>query len=223
MSLKILVNNVRIPIIGIEWAGSKVDPVNDAKRYGEIVAAGGVFLPATNPTVAAAALLAAKVRERAGDPEEAQSIMVGASIASAAAGLPVALVLAISFADYAALATGVKSFDYNLGAALPAGALLASPPILSPWVGFDDATHAAVTAAIGTTVGGHDVGGTALDVDVTNATGFPGVYAGSGAAYVGFPLSTQLHLRVASTVDLKTLTAGSMTFTVTYYVPQATT
>lgn len=116
----------------------------------------------------------------------------------------------IGFADFAALLAGVKTFDVNLGAALPANARLLAPPSLRTWTGFDDAAHGTYVAKVGTSVGGNEI---ATDQSVAaGQAGFPKIMSAGAAGFAGMVESAaQVHVRITSSVDLNTATAGAVT------------
>lgn len=98
MAQAFLINTVR-GTFGILYAGTEVDDAS--AQAAAVISAGGQLIPATNATVAAAALRAQSLRRRGGSPEEAAQIMnsaldaaqEGAELASFANGVDVATTL----------------------------------------------------------------------------------------------------------------------------------
>lgn len=138
--------------------------------------------------------------------------------AQTAARTPRLLEVVSTHADFAALAPGVKTHAYLLGGVLPAGAVILILPTIPAWVGFDDPTHAEVDAAVGTTIGGHQLSGSPFAVDVTNGGGYPGKFYSAGGGFLGQRIGgVQLYVTVSSAIDLRTITAGTMTFSLAYF------
>lgn len=124
----------------------------------------------------------------------------------------------IAYTDFAALAGGVKTKDYDVGAALPAAAILVGPPRLSGLTEFDDATHGTFAVTVGTSAGGTQIG-TSESV-AAGVSGFPKLMtAGANGFATADAASAQLSARITSSVDLNTATAGAVTITVYYVVP----
>jgi hypothetical protein len=212
MSTKVLLNNVNT-VTGPVYAGT---PLSDAALIAAVQAQGGVLVdPSINPNVVTAAALVQTFRATGrGTPELWEGMML-AALSAVGSGISslYEYSVASSFHDFAALGTGVKTFDYLLGPVTPYAARFNSAPYVDTWTGFDDPTHAVVNAKIGTTVGGNDIAAN-FPVDVTSATGIPGPFVNIPVVGAGSALAAgaQLHVRISSTVDLKTLTVGAATF-----------
>lgn len=119
-------------------------------------------------------------------------------------------------ADLAGLGGGVKTFDKNVGTALPAGARILSVTAETV-TDFDDAAHGTYVVTVGTSAGGNQVG-TSLNV-AAGQTGFPKQFTAGAQGYVGALQSTaQLSARLTSSVDLNTATVGAITVIAFYFV-----
>ncbi len=124
----------------------------------------------------------------------------------------------VDFADWSGAGSAV-THDYSV--TIPSNARLMGGAVYENWIGFDDPTHAAIVAAVGTTAGGYDVAGSiagGFDVSATTGGPFPAAAAGS-ANFMGNRVGTTLHLRATSTVaHLSTYTAGHVEIVVPYFV-----
>ncbi len=122
----------------------------------------------------------------------------------------------VAFGSFSGLGAGVKTFDVNVGTALPANARVMAA-IVGDFTGFDDATHGTFTLTLGSSAGGNQVG-TSLNI-AAGQTGFPKPFSAGAQGYLlAAQSSTQLSARVTSSVDLNTASAGSMSITVFYIV-----
>jgi hypothetical protein len=144
------------------------------------------------------------------DTVEAALQQLGAGSAGAGAGIVKQSATITQAADLAGLGAGAKTFDKNIGAALPAGAryvIVTAENVTD----FDDATHGTFALVVGTSAGGNQVG-TSMNV-AAGQSGFPKAFtAGASAGFLLAPLaSAQLSVRITSSVDLNTATAGAVT------------
>ena len=118
-------------------------------------------------------------------------------------------------------AGAVTSQAFNMGGILPTGAQVLGHSVASATggnPGLDDATHATWNATIGGAAANDVV--TTLNVS-TGQTGFPKPGTSGTLGYTGAPQGgLQLALTVSSTVNLSTLTAGTLSASVLYTVPQ---
>ena len=119
-------------------------------------------------------------------------------------------------ADLAGLGAGVKTFDKNVGAVLPANARILGAT-LETVTDFDDATHGTYTTIVGTSAGGTQIG-TSINV-AAGQTGFPKAFTAGAGGFAYCPQgAAQLTARITSSVDLNTATAGTMIVNVFYLV-----
>lgn len=120
---------------------------------------------------------------------------------------------------YAALAAAgsVKTLDFTLSAAMPTGSRLLSLPVAESFTGFQNAGSTNTDGlTIGTAAGGAQIGAS-VETDVTGGSGFPKAFSAGG--YAGMSLSGALvTARYTSSVNLNTLTAGSITVKLFYTV-----
>jgi len=210
--MKILMNTVTL-VNGQLYAGT---PIADPVEQAAVLSAGGVLGDTSNPAINSMYLVVSAQRQFGrGTPEMWAGMMQSVWAGGTSTGLVIEASITSGFADFAGLATGVKHFDYPLGPVLPSNARLLALPSAEGWTGFDDATHAVDQAEVGTTVGGAQLGAL-VAIDVTTGTGFPKPFAAGG--YIGelIAAGTQMSVRISSTVDLKTLTAGALTVKVLY-------
>lgn len=230
-----------ILMIGVAIGGANLRPgatLTDAQD-GQVVAdlqatygTGVALWPATDPIVAGAAVAVAALAKNHTN-EELGAIMVAAaaksvssgaatsaaaaaaSASSAAAAMPTPGTFTVAFGDFAALGAGVKTHDYTV--VLPANARLLALPLAEGFTGFDDATHGTMSATLGTSAGGNQIG-TALNL-AAGQTGFPKAMAAGSLAILGSNLGGDtLTLRFTSSVDLNTLTVGAVVVKVLYAV-----
>lgn len=189
----------------------------DADGQVAALAAGGELADPTDPYIAAALVLCNHARAHGQDENFCGNLMRAGQSMSNRAALPTLRTVTIGFAAFAALAAGVKTYDVNLGAVLPTGAVLLAPPQLSGFTGFDDAAHGTYAAIVGTTTGGNDIATT--QSVAAGQTNFPKVMT---AGTAGFPMSAlgaaQAKVRITSSVDLNTATAGAVTVSFRYAV-----
>jgi len=119
-------------------------------------------------------------------------------------------------ADLAGLGAGVMTFDKNVGIALPANARVMEATAEGV-TDFDDATHGTFALTVGTSACGTQIG-TSLNV-AAGQTGFPKPFANGAGGFQFCPQGTaQLTVRLTSSVDLNTATAGAVTVNVFYIV-----
>ncbi len=119
--------------------------------------------------------------------------------------------------NFAALAMGVKTFDKNIGAALPANARVLAATAEAVTAFDDNGGGGTALATIGTTAGGTQVGNV-LNVAL-GQTGFPKAFQAGAQGYLFAPAAgAQLSARVTSNHDLNTFTAGAITISV-FYIP----
>jgi hypothetical protein len=217
-----LINNV---IVGASrfLAGTLLDDTLDP--VASVITAGGVVLPSTNAVVAAAAVKALEAKLKGAAEIDLQSIMQSAVMAETEGAIMLHKSVVVDFApsadNFAALGAGVKVFTKKLtgGAAdaLPANARYAGHSVGIQFTGFDDATHAACTAVLGS-----PSGTTSIMTTVNLAagqTGFPKQGTLGAKAIFGFPLLAEVHnLVVTDAVDLNTLTAGKVQADLFYFV-----
>jgi hypothetical protein len=141
---------------------------------------------------------------------------LGGGTAGAGQGIVKKTVTITQAADLAGLGAGVKNFDKNLGTALPANARLISVTAETV-TDFDDAAHGTYAITVGTSAGGNQVG-TSLNV-AAGQSGFPKIVTAGAQGYLMAPQgSAQLTVRLASSVDLNTATAGAITLNAFYIV-----
>jgi hypothetical protein len=135
MATRILVNSVLLGTSQL-WPGSTFDTVKDATDIADITAAGGLLWDGADPIVAAYAVLARAVRQRAGDLSAAESLMQSgvqdsqsASIASVAGSIPTAT---SSVAQAVASATTGLTVDSAVtGATVDSASLVAHETLFS--------------------------------------------------------------------------------------------
>lgn len=145
------------------------------------------------------------------------------AIASGSAGNGVGILKKTATIDFttdafSGLAGGVKTFDKNVGTALPANARIVSVTAETV-TDFDDAAHGTYVVVIGTSAGGNQVG-TSLNV-AAGQSGFPKIFTAGAQGYLMAPQGTaQLAARLTSSVDLNTVTAGHVVLNA-FYVIQA--
>lgn len=129
----------------------------------------------------------------------------------------------IAFGDWAALANGVKTKDYNVSpvnnVALVDTKLPAKARIICATVetvtAFDDPAHGAFAITIGTSAGGNQIG-TSMNV-AAGQTGFPKLFtAGAGGFLMCPQASVQLTARMTAGSDLNTATVGTAIVNVFY-------
>jgi hypothetical protein len=209
MAKLVLLNNV-VLASGAIYAGT---PLTDATQQAAVQAVGGVLVdPTANPAVAAAAALVAGFAATGRFTPEMWEAMMLAALSGPGGNASQTFEYSATskFGDFAGLAAGVKVLDYNIGPVLPYGARLMALPVADGWTGFDDPTHAVVTAKVGITAGGVELGASTA-VDVTTGSGFPKAFGAGAFDGYGLAAAAQMRVRIGSTVDLNTLTAGAVT------------
>jgi hypothetical protein len=217
MAAKILIMTFQLGAIAPHNAG---DIITDAALQTQLAAYGAVLVDqATNPGLDALATLARKERA-SGRRRNAEALMLagftaalangpGATASLLAAGQVQKRSVTIGFANFAALAGGVKTFDVNVGLALPVGARVIGCSS-EGFTGFDDALHGTYVAVLGVTTGGNEIA-TSLNI-AAGQSGFPKVMGAGAAGFVGaLNSAAQLKARVTSSSDLNTATAGAIT------------
>ena len=118
--------------------------------------------------------------------------------------------------DLVALGAGVKTLTKNLGAAIPAGARFLGASLES-FTGFDDGAAATFGLTIGY-AGGNEIA-TSTSV-AAGATGFPKAPTAGAQGYVGGALTAgQATVKLTSSADLNTASAGAITIAVFFAVP----
>lgn len=228
MSTYYLINTTRLGT-RVLWPGTLFDSTVDDTSA--IAAAGGRLYASGNATVAAAALIAQHIRQQAGSLAEADAVMISAAgvadaaIAAAATAAASAAVAGAALTHYSvtldfttdafsALSAGVKTKTKALGAlglALPANARFAGLVVGSgTFVGFDDATHGTYVVKVGSTTDDDAILATANVA--AGQTGFPKLGTVGVRGLLGFPLYAEVvNLILTSSVDLNTVTAGTLT------------
>ena len=215
MAKYINIGAINIGGIGLVWPGTILD--NQYDNIARYQSAGAALWPYTDAVVLAAANTVNANRPTGIDINAAQVAMQNAVMTSLQGSLPVHLSVTIGFADWAGLAAGVKTADVSLGGVLPANAKLMGPPSLTGWTGFDDATHGTYAAIVGTSAGGNQIATT--QSVAAGQSGFPKVMAAGAAGFPGAAQGgAQVSVRITSSVDLNTATAGAVTVNLTYYV-----
>ena len=123
----------------------------------------------------------------------------------------------ITAAVLATAGSGVKTMDFTLSAAMPTGARLLALPSIESVTLFQNAGSTNTDGlTIGTAAGGAQIGAS-VDTDVSAGSGFPKQFGAGG--YPGMSLSGALvTARYTSSVNLNTLTAGSLKISLLYSV-----
>lgn len=123
----------------------------------------------------------------------------------------------IAFGDFAALGAGVKTFDVNLGTALPANARILNVSVEAVTDFDDGGGSGTATIVVGTSAGGSEVG-TSMNVAL-GQSGFPKVLTAGAQGWMFAPqASAQLTARFTSNHDLNTFTAGTATLHARYMI-----
>lgn len=139
---------------------------------------------------------------------------LAAGTAGAGSGVLKATCTITQAADLAGLSAGVKTFDKNVGSALPSHARIVCVTAESV-TDFDDGAAGTYTMTVGTSAGGNQIG-TSLNV-ASGQTGFPKQFtAGAGGFLLCPQNSAQLTTRLTSNHDLNTATAGAVTVNAFY-------
>lgn len=219
MATKILLATIQLGTQGPHYAG---DLITDPGLQTQLAAIGApMVLQSTNPLIDAMATLARKQR-LGGRIKNAEQIMAGGIQAQLLAASQTGEVIHQSCtitqaADLAGLLAGVKTFDKNIGAILPANARLLAL-IAESVTDFDDATHGTFSLTVGSAAGGNQFG-TALNVAAGQA-GFPKTFAfGASALLLGNGIAgAQASARLTSSVDLNTATVGAATVSIFFTV-----
>lgn len=216
MATAYLLNTVTIQKGGTsqkELAGSLIP--DDASLQSALVAAGGVLAPTTDATVAAAAALAQNLHKQRGANEDAlNSIMLAAAASSLTKSRPTKIAVPLALAAIQAQTSGVA---FNVGSALPAGALIIDSHInvITPVTG---GTLSAMNAKVQNT---SETAGALLGNSAgTNVFAGTGIKEDIGSNPYSARGGQQLQMTLTATGDtLAHATAGSIELDIYYVVP----
>lgn len=146
------------------------------------------------------------------------SIQAPGAQASLAAGIQKRTVT-VAAADLQALAGGVQSKAFNMGAVLPSNAKIVGGTIEALTL-FDDATHGTWQVKVGEAVGANSL---CIDKNIAAGSGTTAPLPFQSGMFQNgclpaMPISGQVAATIHASVDLNTATAGSITVSVYFYV-----
>lgn len=122
----------------------------------------------------------------------------------------------VAKADVDGLGAGVKTYTANVGTALPAGAQVLGCNVLIG-VDFTDGAAGTYTVEVGYA---EDVDAIVYVANVASSTdGNPATFTLGAAPFRPFAAGKQITVKLTSSVDLNTTTAGTFTVTLLYFVP----
>jgi len=221
MSTLILINTTTIVYNGSATQLNAGDRVSDSSIQDAAEAEGAIFGPTSDDNLVAASALVAKLRSKGRNEQELTAVMMAAyastayatAAAAAAAALPTNLVIDVPLATLQGKTSGTA---FNIGAALPAGAVLSAVPtitVVAALAGTGPITQAHAEVEPTGAAGGALIGST----DVLSATGTFATAGSNPNPAVG---GDQLQMTVTTVGGaMAALTAGHLQVNLNYTIP----